>query len=83
MTGLNKFQMFTTAVGAIQVACTIILGTQGVQPPLYSLPGLAIILLMAIQGVCIFVQTQLPSWRQSEAASRAVERVMDKQPPEV
>lgn len=57
----------------MQVACTIALGTQGIRPPLYEMSGLTIVVLMVIQGICIYVQTQLPSWHASGPASRAME----------
>jgi hypothetical protein len=76
---MNRFQVFTSIVGTIQIVVASALASQSVQPPLYQIPaGVAFALVLVNVGL-IYLQAQLPSWRQSGRADAALDRAERRQ----
>lgn len=73
-----RFKVLITLVGTVQVGVAAALAAQAVQPPIYTLPPAVAFGLLVLNAMLTYAMTQMPSWGQSEQASKAVERVEEK-----
>lgn len=71
---MNRFKIVMTVAGMINVMVGAALATQAVQPPVYTLAPVVAFLLVVVQAGTSYLQSQMPSWQESERAVRALDR---------
>lgn len=71
---MNRFRIITTLVAAAIAGCGVILTVAAQQPPFVPIPPVLILGVMVLNAMLAVIQTQMPSWGESERAVRAINR---------
>jgi hypothetical protein len=71
---VNRFKIILSIAGMINVMLGAALATQSLQPPIYTLAPTVAFLLVVAQAGTSYLMSQMPSWTESDRATRAIDR---------
>lgn len=80
---MNRFKIMMTLVAALIAVNGALLGLASQQPPIYPFPPLMIVIAVLMNAGLAVIQTQMPSWADSDRAARAIDRDLEREPPRV
>lgn len=71
---MNRFKVFISIIGTIQVMIGAALASQALQPPIYILSPAVALGLVIVNAGLIYLAAQMPSWGEAQRASDAVDK---------